>query len=273
MRRVLGIVAVAVFSALSSGCGQQTEQQQLVITGSSTVAPLGAELAKAYEAAHPNVRIDVQSGGSSRGMNDVRKGLADIGMVSRALNDDEGDLTTYTIAYDGIGMIVNSANPVRSLSREQIIAIYTNGVNSWAEVGGPEQTIVVVNKAEGRSTLVLFLKFFGLKSADVVADVVIGDNQQGLKTVAGNPWAIGYVSIGSAEYEVAQGQPIRLLPLADVEASTAAVREGRFPLSRPLNFVTSPAATGLAEDFINFARSPDVHAIVEQQFFIPVDHP
>ena len=55
--------------------------------------------------------------------------------------------------------------------------------------------MTVVNKAEGRSTLELFLDYFKLKSPDVQADVVIGDNEQGIKTVAGNPNAIGYVSI------------------------------------------------------------------------------
>ncbi|MGH7889036.1 MAG: substrate-binding domain-containing protein, partial [Thermodesulfobacteriota bacterium] len=58
---------------------------KLVLTGSSTVAPLAAEIGKRFEAQHPDVRIDVQTGGSSRGVADARQELADIGMVSRAL--------------------------------------------------------------------------------------------------------------------------------------------------------------------------------------------
>lgn len=65
----------------------------------------------------------------------------------------------------------------------------------------------------------------------VAADVVIGDNEQGIKTVAGNPQAIGYVSIGTAEFDAGQGVPIALLPIGGIPAGTAAVAEGRFPLS------------------------------------------
>ncbi|MDT0496642.1 hypothetical protein RM530_04605 [Algiphilus sp. W345] len=49
---------------------------KLVLTGSSTVAPLAAELGKRFEQQQPGTRIDVQSGGSSRGVQDARSGLA-----------------------------------------------------------------------------------------------------------------------------------------------------------------------------------------------------
>ncbi len=89
----------------------------------------------------------------------------------------------------------------------------------------------------------MFLDHFKLDAAAIRADVVIGDNQQGIKTVAGNPQAIGYVSIGTAEYEASRSTPIRVLPLDGVEASTANVAGGRFPLSRPLNLVCLTAAS------------------------------
>jgi phosphate transport system substrate-binding protein len=62
---------------------QAADNPFLTFTGSSTVAPLAMEMAKRYEKPHPGIRIDVQTGGSSRGINDVRMGLADVGMVSR----------------------------------------------------------------------------------------------------------------------------------------------------------------------------------------------
>ena len=89
---------------------------QLNITGSSTVAPLVLEIAKLYEKTHMGVRIDVQTGGSSRGINDARRGLADIGMVSRALKPSEKDLSPYLIAMDGIAIILHKSNLVTKLS-------------------------------------------------------------------------------------------------------------------------------------------------------------
>ena len=131
---------------------------RLVLTGSSTMAPLVLEIAKRFEKNNEGIRIDVQTGGSSRGINDARMGLADIGMASRAMKASEQELRPYTIAMDGIGIILHKSNPIGALSDQQIIAIYTGKIINWLEVGGLDLPISVVNKAEGRSTLELFLK-------------------------------------------------------------------------------------------------------------------
>ncbi|WP_245812939.1 phosphate ABC transporter substrate-binding protein [Nitrosomonas cryotolerans] len=253
---------------MSSLSVAQANDKRLTLTGSSTVAPLALEIAKRYEAQHPGVRIDVQTGGSSRGINDVRMGLADIGMVSRALKDSEQDLTPYLVAMDGIGIILHQRNAVSALSDEQIVNIYTGKIRNWKEVDGADQPITVVNKAEGRSTLELFLHYYALKNSQIKAQVVIGDNQQGIKTIVGNPGAIGYVSIGTAEYEEARGTLIKLLPMAGQPATVMALARGRYPLSRPLNLIVKAQPSDLARDFITFAQSPAVRDLIEAQFFV-----
>ena len=245
--------------------------QKLILTGSSTVAPLASEIAKLFEAAHPGVRIDVQTGGSSRGIADARSGLADIGMASRALKPEEGDLLAFTIAQDGIAVILHRDNPVKVLSDAQILGIYTGQISNWKAVGGKDAPITVINKAEGRSTLELFLAYFKLENKQIKASVVIGDNQQGIKTLAGNPDGIAYVSIGTAEFESEAGTPIKILPLNGIAASTVTVKDGTFPLSRPLNLVTREVPTGLAQQFIDYARSTAVHAVVKEQSFVPIE--
>lgn len=259
-----GLIVATSMQPASSAEGK------LIITGSSTIAPLAAEIAKRFEKRNPGTRIDVQSGGSSRGISDARSGLADIGMVSRALKSDEADLKAYAIARDGIGIILHRDNAVGALSDQQIVDIYMGKITDWAQVGGKPGTITVVNKAEGRSTLELFLHHFKLKASDIKAQVVIGDNQQGIKTVAGNPGAIGYVSLGTAEFEAGAGTPIKLLGMNDVPASVDNVRNGTFPLARPLNLVTSAEPQGLAMAFIDFARSAEVHDLVKEQYFVPL---
>ncbi|GAB2196107.1 phosphate ABC transporter substrate-binding protein [Sessilibacter sp. MAH4] len=259
---LLGVVSIAFLSNLSLAA------ERLTLTGSSTVAPLALEMAKRFEKNNPDVRIDVQTGGSSRGVNDARVGLADIGMVSRALKESEQDLTAHLIALDGIGIIVHSSNTVKELSRQQIIDIYQGKIRNWADVDGPNLEITVVNKAEGRSTLELFLHFFELKNSQIRPQVVIGDNQQGIKTVSGNPGAIGYVSIGTAEFEHNRGTPIKLLPMDGKEATVKGVASGEYPLSRPLNLVTKAQPEGFAASFIEFAQSTDVLDLIENQFFV-----
>ena len=265
-----GLVAIASAVILTSSTPSHaaSEEKQLVVTGSSTVAPVLSEIAKRYESLHPDVRIDVQTGGSSRGLKDARTGLADIGMVSRELKEEEKDLTPFVIGIDGVAMIVHADNPIAELTKQQIIDIYTGKINSWSELGGPDEQIVVINKAEGRATLDLFLEHFGLKSTDIQADIIAGDNEQDIKAVTGNPFSIAYVSIGNAEYDIKAGVPIRLLPLEGVQATSENVAAERFPMRRPLNLVVSKQPEGLVLDFLNYARSADVRDIVESFYYV-----
>jgi phosphate transport system substrate-binding protein len=258
--RLLLLLLLAVLAAA---------EERLTITGSSTVHPLAAEIAKRYEASHPDVRIEVQTGGSTRGVVDARSGRARIGMASRALKDDERDVKAVTIALDGIACIVHRDNPVRSLSRDQVIAIFTGTVANWRQVGGADRAIAVVNKAEGRSTLDLFLHHFGLKNEQIRAAAVIGDNAQGIKTVAASAAAIGYVSIGSAQTDAEAGVPIRLLALDGVAPSVASVAAGSWPIARPLNLIVKGDPVGHAAGFLALARSAAVDDLIRELAFVP----
>lgn len=270
--RGMRIGALAAGVLLFGGCSGGGESgQKIVVTGASTIAPLMSEIGKRFEERNPGVRIDVQTGGSSRGVNDARQGLNDIGMASRPANDDEQDLSFVPIALDGVAIIVHASNTVSELSSDQIRAIYRDEINNWSEVGGPDLPITVVHKAEGRSTLELFLKYFKLEPTEIKAEVIVGDNAQDIKSVATDPSAVGYVSVGTAEFEVKRGTTLKALPLEGVPATIDAVRDGTFPLARPLNLVTAKAPEGLTKELIEFAASPEVRDLVEGQFFVPLD--
>lgn len=269
-KRYWVFIATVLFVTSTWSSPGSSASKKLVITGSSTIAPLVGEIARRFELQRAGVRIDVQTGGSSRGITDVRNGVANIGMVSRAMKSNETDLQAFTLALDGISMVLHAGNPVGTLSQQQIIDIYSGRITNWKSVGGRDGRITVVNKAEGRSTLELFLEYFKLKNSEIRPHIIIGDNPQGIKTIAGNANAIGYVSIGAAEFEINYGVPIKLLPLGGVDASVANVRRGIFPLSRPLNLVTRVAQQALVKDFIEFARSTQVHDLVEAQYYVPV---
>ncbi len=268
-------IVVLSFALVGAGCSESSAEagatHRIVITGSSTLAPMIAEIAKRFERDHDGVRIDVQAGGSTRGITDVRSGLADIGMVSRQLGAEErAALHSHPIAIDGICLITHRDNPVAAPTHDQIIAIYSGRVTNWQSLGAPPRPITVVNKAQGRSTLEVFLKHFALRSDQIQASVIIGGNQQAIKTVAGNPGAIGYVSVGSAQYAAEQGTPIKLLPMGGVPASVRAVAEGDYPLSRTLIVVTAHPSTGWTERLIDYAQSPRVHDLISEHYFVPI---
>jgi phosphate transport system substrate-binding protein len=270
MKSHFALLGIAFSAGLLSGCsGDASQERKLTLTGSSTVAPLIADIAKRFEADHPDVRVEVQTGGSSRGIADTQSGLADIGMTSRNLKDGELDLEAHRIAVDGVALIVHRDNPVSELSREQVIGLYTGRIDNWSEVGGADQNVVVTNKAEGRGTLEVFLTHFGLDSADIVADLIVGENQQAIKTVAGNPDAIGYVSVGAAEYEAESGTAIKLLRADGAMPGSESVADGSYPIFRPLLLLTKGAPSGTLKAFVDYARSDAVHDLVKQHLYVP----
>lgn len=263
MRFLLAILIIWGFTAYAG--------EKIAITGSSTIAPVISDLAKIYEGKHSRVRIDVQTGGSSRGILDARKGLAQIGMVSRALKKNENDLKHFTLAKDGLAIIVHKSNPVTELTEDQIKQIYVKKITNWKTVNGEDKKIVVVNKAEGRSTLELFLKFFKLKNSQIKPDIIIGDNEQGIKTVSKNPNAIAYVSIGAAEYNASVGVPLKLLKFKGVEAKVQNVENGTYPLMRELNLVIREVPKGLAKKFIKYVLSKEASQTIKDHYFVPIN--
>lgn len=246
------------------------EKNKLLITGSSTVAPLVAEMAQRYESLHSDIKIDVQTGGSSRGISDAFRGIVSMGMVSRDLKPKEKELHVTTIARDGIAIIIHADNPTKVLKFDDVKGIYTGDIKNWKGLGGEDRSIVVVNKAAGRSTLELFLHYLKLKLKQVKADIIIGDNQQGIKTVSGNPNAIGYVSIGAALQAIKEGVKIKTLPMEGVKATLKSVETGRFPLARPLNVVTKEKPTGKVRDFLDFMLKPEQADLIRSLNFVPV---
>lgn len=110
-------------------------QGKLVIAGSSSVSPVMEKLAEAYQALNMDAEIEIQTSDSTTGMTAAVDGSCEIGMASRTLKDAEAaQLSSVTIAMDGIAVIVNHENPVSDLSVEQIGAIYTGDVMNWDEL-------------------------------------------------------------------------------------------------------------------------------------------
>ena len=106
---------------------------KIVVAGSSSVTPVMEKLKEAYAALNPNAEIEIQQSDSTTGMTSAIDGICDIGMASRALKDSEieAGLTGTTIAMDGIAIIVNPANPVESMTVEEIEQIFTGAVTTW----------------------------------------------------------------------------------------------------------------------------------------------
>jgi phosphate transport system substrate-binding protein len=262
------IVCGLLLGGVSAGCQPpEKNYRNLVITGSTGMEPLIIEIGKRFEGEHPDVHVDVQGGGSPRGVSDARKGLADIGMVARALNPDEAGLYAIPIARDGVCFIVHRTNLVKTLTDDQIVRMYTRTVSNWKQVEGPDLPITLVHMAEKRDILELFLDHFKLRTTQIRADAIVQDSDQAIQAVTTRPGAIAYVSCSRGE-AIGENVPVRVLPSAGITPTKEHVRDGTYPLSRPLNLVTRDAPKGLTGEFIDYARSDAVAGLIEKYHFV-----
>jgi phosphate transport system substrate-binding protein len=238
-------------------------KNSLIITGSSTMCPMIAETAKRFQSLHNGVHIDVQCGGSERGIRDVRSGTADIGMVSRAFNSSESDLFGFPIARDGISIIVHKDNPVKTLSDSQLMGIFTGRTARWEEIQGKSGPITVVLREPQKAATELLVSYLKIKAADLTGSISRGDIQVGLDAVAADRKAIGYISSGYAEHAIAKGVPIKILPVHNVMPTRRNILTSNYPIQRCLMLITAKLPEGIVKDFINFSLSSANVDIIE----------
>lgn len=266
---LLGVLPLA--AAIYFFMPRSEAQTRYLITGSSTVAPILQQVAGELEQRDPGLRIEVETGGSGRGIKDARGKLADAGMSSRELTADEAQgIHPVPIAHDGIALIVHASNPVAELTTEQVTGIYLGTITDWSALGGASGKITVINKAEGRSTLEGFLAHFQLKASDIRADVIVGDNAQGVRLVAGDERAIAYVSIGEAQRSAETGTPIKLVRYGGVQPSIATVADGSYPIRRTLFLLFPAEPDAIGRSILDLLAADEGRAILEELNFVPL---
>jgi phosphate transport system substrate-binding protein len=122
---------------LLAGCTGSGQQVGLNISGSTSVSPFIEHLAEIYQRQHPGAKIDVQSLGSTAGIQAAISGVAELGMSSRDLDADEAaQLDQQIIARDALAVVVHPSNAVAQLTLEQVQGIFSGKITSWAELGG-----------------------------------------------------------------------------------------------------------------------------------------
>lgn len=266
---MLLLSALLMSSAVRAQSSTQLPASRLLLTGSTTMAPLMTEVVKRFTALHPRIQIEIQMGGSGRGVSDTRQGKADIGMVSRALGETEKDLAGIPIARDGVAVIVHKDNPVSALSDRQLVDIYSGKIANWRQVGGRDAPLHTLAGPPDGGSSELFSHYLQLPYEQIKAQGRVGPNAERIAAVAADPHAMIWLSVGEAERKARAGVPIKLLAIGGVVASSKNIRSGNYPISRPLTLVTRGTPAGAARAFIEFCVSSQVTDLVLAFDFVP----
>ena len=205
----------------------------IVMSGSTSMEKLSNALAEAFNLKYPKVTISPEFTGSGAGIEAVTNGTVDIGNSSRALKDEEkaNGIAENIVAIDGIAVIVDTANTVADLTKDQLVSIYKGEVNNWKDLGGEDQVIVVVGREAGSGTRGAFEEILGIEDECKYANEL--DNTGAVVAkVASTKGAIGYVSLDVLD------DSVKALALDGVEATPDNIKAGTYFLSRPFVMAT-----------------------------------
>ena len=241
----------------------------LVVTGSTTLLPLVSEIARRFERLHPGVKVDVQGGGSGKGIADLRKPGTDLAMVSRPLLDAERDLYAFPIVRDGVAVIVHPSNPVKSISSQQLKDVISGRMTSWKALGARDAPVALGWRGKGQGSTETVLDHLHLAAEPIAPHTLLITNEEALRFAAENPNALTLASVGEAERRVNAGLGVKLLAYNGVAASSATVRRGSYQLSRPLARVARRIPDGLQKSFIDYALSSHVRDLHSKYDFVP----
>lgn len=256
-------------------------QGELKVEGSTTVLPIAARAAELFQVLYPDISVTIKGGGSSVGIAALINGTTDIADASRPMKDSEKErlptAVEHAIAKDGIAIVVHPSNSVEKLTFEQIAEIYTNpDIRNWNQVGGPNLQMVVVSRDTTAGTYGSFLEIVieevKGKGARLRPDLIyVGSNAEMVATVEGAEGAIGYIGIGYIKPSV------KVLPVSRdgetyVQASTATVLSGSYPISRSLYMYTDgvPSQTEPQGLWLDFIYSRTGQCTVMEQGFVPL---
>ena len=151
-----------------------------------------------------------------------------------------------------------------------------------AEGEGEQQTaewdasndITVVSREDGSGTRGAFIELFGIEQKDENGNKVDHTTEDAnitnstevmMSTVAGNEYAIGYVSLGSL------GDSVKAVKIDGAEATEENIKAGTYKVSRPFNIATKDEISDIAQDFINFILSEEGQKVVSENGYISLD--
>ena len=236
--------------------------------GSTSMEKVIGALSEAFMEANSKVTVTYNPTGSGTGIQAVQEGRCDIGLSSRALKDEEkaSGLQETVLAYDGIAMIVNPANPVEDLTLEQIADIYTGKITNWSELGGSDSEIVLIGREAGSGTRSGFEEIVEVKDLCQYRQELSSTGDV-IATVAQNPGTIGYASLASVK------ETVKAVKVGGVTPSEETVKDGTYAIQRPFVLVTKEGVTlsETAQAFFNYAVSKDANAVVIAAGVVPAN--
>lgn len=253
MKRIVGLIVI-IFAAVFSltGCGAK-KSQSITVVGSTALQPLVERAATNYQLKNSQVNITVQGGGSGTGLSQVQAGAVTIGNSDVFAENQAGIkaslLVDHKVAVVGIAPVVNKKVTVRNLTSHQLAQIFTGKITNWRQVGGKNQKITIINRAQGSGIRNAFESII-LNGKTAIQSQEQDSNGTVQKIVAATPGAISYLSFSYVNDQV------RALKLDGVTPVAKNVMNNHWKIWSYEHMYTKEKPDKQTQKFLNYIKSP-----------------
>ena len=281
MKKFIALLTVAGMTAtMVVGCGSSSNKTSdnaadtntessdsslsgtITAAGSSALKPLADDAADSFLNDHPDVSITIDAGGSGEGLKQVSEGTVDIGNSDVAAEDklDETaakELVDHQVCVVTMAPIVNkdvAEAGVKSLTKEQLISIFTGKTTNWKEVGGPDESIVLVTRPTSSGTRATFQKY-ALDGNEEASNTSMETDDSGvlLTNVKSTNGAIGYVALSYLTGDAG----VETVAIDDVEPTLENTYSGKYPVWTFEHMYTKGNADEVSQKFLDYITSDE----------------
>ena len=233
----------------------------ILASGSTALQPLVELVSESFMDQNAKVDIQVQGGGSGTGLTQVAEKQVDIGnsdvFAEEKLKGDDADkaaaLVDHQVAVVGFAVVSHSDTGVDSLTKEQLIDIFTGKVTNWSEVGGADQKIQIINRPGSSGTRATFEKYaLGTKTDDIPNSIQEDSSGTVKKMIKETPGSIGYLALSYLD------DSIKALKYDGVEASVDNIISGKYPVWAYEHMYTNGEPEGALKAFLDYFLTDEV---------------
>lgn len=260
-----GITTVTTISACEFGSNlnnqaevQPQQKHEITISGSGSAYRALELLAAAYEEKNPNIKVVFKpSSQTSGGVIGVKDAAIDIGVASRDLTPEESSGIEYrVVAKDALVVATHEdVKGVKNLTRQQLKAIYRGNINNWQQVGGSDNRIVVLDRAEDEASKIIIRKHYLGKDLQVTSKAALMLKQKHvIETLLNTPNTIGYLSLVQA---INEKLSINTLSLDGVEPTISNIKNGKYKMTRNIGIMWKDDSSKISRNFIDFLASEE----------------
>jgi phosphate transport system substrate-binding protein len=268
---------------LNSLVTSQPNPNVLNIDGSTTMVLMVRELRLGFNQQNGNLPVvygvpENIPNGSTAGIRNLINGTVSIVASSRPLKTDEAqnngqnNIQMFPVAKDAVAVVVGVNNGFKGgLTLGQLRDIYTGKITNWSQLGGANVPIRVINRATASGTRDLFqdVVLAGVPFAPDGANFVTWPQDETtaiLRTIGDN--GISYATVS----QVVNQEMVRIVPIDNVmPTNTAAVKSGKYPVSRSLFLGVKKTTSPAVKQFIEFALSPKGQQTIERSGFVSIN--